>query len=212
MKTLLCRTTLGIAAVALCSGLAVGGGDAPLAKAPAPAGKAAGANGNTGTLRSFELTNADPEEVRQILMQIGGSLVKSGSRSAPGIPAPPNTLRMAVDARTHTLFVRGAEKELDAVADLIAVLDADPAKPAPEGKNAQILRLRHAKVPEVVQVLTGLGLQGQVLSLPRTNTLLLIGPEADARDIRAVVEKLDVERKATTAKPPVKKPTPPSSD
>jgi type II secretory pathway component GspD/PulD (secretin) len=203
MKTLLCRMTLGIAAVALCSGLAVGGGDSPLAKAPGPAGKAAGTNGNTATLRSFELTHADPDEVRQLLTQIGGSLLKSGPRPAPGVPGQ-TTLRMAVDARTHTLFVRGTEKELDAVTDLIAVLDADPAKSAPESKNAQVIRLRYAKVPEIMPVLTGLGLQNQVLSLPRTNMLLLIGPEADTKDIRAVVERLDIERKAATNKPPVR--------
>jgi hypothetical protein len=212
MKTKsLWRAALAGAAMVLGGGLVLGG-QPPAAKPTGPAPKAvpgrpaeaAPAGDNASALRCFELTNADPEEVRGILAQVGGTLIKGGPRPVPGATAP-NSLRMAVDARTHTLFVRGTEKELEAVADLVAVLDADPSKPAPEGKSARVIRLRHAKVPEVMQVLTGLGYQGQILPLPRTGTLLLTGPEAESKEVRSVIEKLDVEHKAG-AKPAVKKP------
>jgi hypothetical protein len=208
MKTAyLWRTTLAGLVLALLGGSLAVGQEKVTVKAPAP--KAG--NGDTGDLRTFQLTYADPEEVKQIVTQLGASLAaRPGSKPTPPFPAASATLRLAVDQRTRTLFVRGTEKELDAVADLVAVLDADPAKPTPEGKNTRVIRLRYAKVAEVTQVLTGLNLQGQVVALPRTNALLLTGTDSE-KEIRAVIEKLDVESKGTT-KPPVKKPTPPVGD
>jgi hypothetical protein len=206
MKTAyLWRTIVaGLALAILSAGLAPGQ-DRVAVKAPAPAAKAG--NGGTGDLRTFQLTFADPEEVRQIVTQMGGNMaVRPGSR--PPIPMVSPTLRIAVDQRTRTLFVRGTEKELEAVADLVAILDADPAKPAPEGKSARVIRLRYAKVPEVTQVLTGLNLQGHVIALPRTNAMLLTGTDAE-KEVRAVIEKLDVESRTPSKPPvPVKKPTP----
>jgi hypothetical protein len=209
MKTAyLWRTTLAGLTLAILGGSLALGQEKVAVKAPAPTPTAKAGNGDTGDLRTFQLTFADPDEVKQIVIQMGATLTgRSSPRPTPGVPALSPTLRLAVDQRTRTLFVRGTEKELDAVADLVAVLDADPAKPAPEGKNARVIRLRYAKVPEVLQVLTGLNLQGQVVGLPRTNALLLTGTDSE-KEVRAVVEKLDVEPKTTT-KPPVKKPTPP---
>jgi type II secretory pathway component GspD/PulD (secretin) len=206
MKTAyLWRMTLAGLALALLGGSLALGQDRTTVKAPTP--KAG--NGDTGDLRTFQLTYADAEEVKQIVTQLGANLAARPGSKPPTPPFPPvsPTLRLAVDQRTRTLFVRGTEKELDAVADLVGILDSDPAKPAPEGRNARVIRLRYAKVPEVTQVLTGLNLQGQVIALPRTNALLLIGTDSE-KEVRTVIEKLDVESKATT-KPPVKKPTPP---
>ncbi len=209
MKTVnLWRTMLAGAILAVVGSLGMAQPPAS-GKAPAPAAKAG--NGETGDLRSFQLAYADPEEVRQIVSQmVPGMLAKPGTRPIPGAPGVPSTLRIAVDQRTRTLFARGTEKELDAVAEVVSLLDADPSKSAPEGKSSRIIRLRYAKVPEVQQVLTGLGLQNQVVYLPRTNAMLLVGTEGE-KEIRAVLEKLDVEPR-TTSKPPVKKPTPPVND
>jgi type II secretory pathway component GspD/PulD (secretin) len=164
---------------------------AAAAKAPLKPGEVPGVNPHALTVKSFELAHADPEEVRQTLTQMWVHVMAAhGAR--PGPPGPAQPPRLAVDARTRTLFVRGNEKELEAVSELVAVLDGDPAKPG-EGKNARVVRLHHAKVGEVLQVLTGLGLAGQVLALPKSNTLILPHNEAEAREVRAVVEKLDVE-------------------
>jgi hypothetical protein len=212
MTTLnLWRATLAAAALAIVGGslaLAQPAGSGKTAVPGAPAGKAG--NGDTGDLRTFQLTYADPEEVRGIVTQMGASLTaRPGSKPTPGAVT---TLRLAVDPRTKTLFVRGTEKELDAVADLVAILDADPSKPAAEGKSTRVIRLRHVQVGEVMQVLTGLNLQNQVIPLTRTKALLLTGTDTE-KEIRAVVEKLDVEPR-TSVKPPTggKKPTPPVGD
>jgi type II secretory pathway component GspD/PulD (secretin) len=150
-------------------------------------------------LKAFELTRADPEEVRQVLNQ----LVNTMSAPKPGQPIVMGavSLRLAVDPRTRTLFARGTDKELDTVSDLVAVLDGEPGKAPAEGKSMRIVHLKHAKVQEVLGVLNNLGYQGQVIALPKANSLVLTQPEGEAKEIREVIiEKIDVESK-TTSKP-----------
>jgi type II secretory pathway component GspD/PulD (secretin) len=226
------RASLAACAVLAALGGLAPGGDAQApargvaapapTKAPAPARPADGAANGGLRLKCFELAHADPEEVRQTLTQLWGQLTAAHSPGRPGVPGfagvpagapgvPAGGPRIAVDGRTRTVFVRAPEKDLEAIGDLIAVLDADPGR-GPEGKNGRVVHLRNTKVNEVLQVLTGLGLQGQVLALPRSNALLLTGPEADGKEVREVIDKLDVERKAET-KPapgrPAAKPAPP---
>jgi hypothetical protein len=139
-------------------------------------------------VQTFDLVRADPEEVRMTITKV--------------IPPRPGNqgLRLAVDARTKTLFARGTAKELEAVADIVAILDTPAGKPLPEGKGIRVVRLEHVKVNDVVSVLTGLGLQAPV-ALPKLNALIL--PEGDeaAKDVRTVVEKLDVKTPLTRTKP-----------
>jgi hypothetical protein len=138
--------------------------------------------------QGFELVRADLEEVRQTLAKIYSS---RGVAQAP---------RLAVDARTRTLFARAVPKDLEVIADIVAVLDNPADKALPEGKSARLVRLSHVKAPDVIQILNGLGLQAQTIVLPKMNALLLLGSESDTKETRVVIEKMDVE-KAATVKP-----------
>jgi type II secretory pathway component GspD/PulD (secretin) len=161
----------------------------PGAKADVKSGKAdARQAAPAQQIKTFDLTRADPEEVRQILAGNWTSLM--GLRGQAGGSAP----RFSVDRRTGTLFVSGTEKELELVQDFVRIMDAGPDE-TPEVNGLQVIRLRHAKVAEVTQILAELGLQGRVLPLTRTNTLILAKEGAGAQDVRSVVEKVDVEKK-----------------
>jgi type II secretory pathway component GspD/PulD (secretin) len=154
-------------------------------------------------VKAFELSHAQPEMVRQTVTSSWSQFMQL--RGHKGNAAPP---RIVVDPRTRTLFARGTEQELEGVGELIGLLDAAPGKEPTESKGLQVVRLKHAKASEVLQVLAGLGLQSQAMALPRTNTLLLAGEGMS--EAHSVIEKLDVETKQEATKEPKKetKPTP----
>jgi hypothetical protein len=103
--------------------------------------------------------------------------------------------RVVVNPRSHALFVRGTDKELELVEDLIKVLDIEPGQEIPSSSGYTIVRLKHAKIDDVLQVLNGLGLQGQVIPLTRMNALILPKAERQANDVRMVIENVDIEGK-----------------
>jgi hypothetical protein len=152
-------------------------------------------------LKAFELAHVDAEKMRQTLSTVWPSLMSLKGSTTTTAP------RLAANSRTKTLFVRGTAKELEAVEDLISILDTASGKPLPDGKWLRAIRLEHAKVPEVVTVLNGLGIQSRVIALHELNTLLVGPAEEGSSDIRLVIEKLDVAKKdekktdKTTKKP-----------
>jgi hypothetical protein len=161
---------------------------------------------NGGEVKVFDLAHADPEAVRQTLTTI----LETRRGTLPG-PLP----RIATSPRTKALFVRGGDKEIEVVAELIRILDTAPGAPLPESKTMHIVRLKHAKAPEVFQVLTNLGLQTQVVPLTHINSLL-VEKKGDSKEILGVLEKLDVEirpakrpaeTKSSEKKPSEKKPS-----
>jgi type II secretory pathway component GspD/PulD (secretin) len=164
-------------------------------------------------VKSFRLRHADPEEVRQILTQVwttaAGAKPPVGGR--PALPVVAKGPRLAVDSRSHSLFVRGTDKEVKVVASLVAILDTEPGQPAPESKDLRVLRLQHAKVDQATQVLSALGLNAHTVALKKTNAIVIISPsDAHAAEIREVIEKLDVEAQRDTVPLPsksAKKPT-----
>jgi type II secretory pathway component GspD/PulD (secretin) len=111
-------------------------------------------------LKVIKLSNAKPEEVRDTLTIIWSPLMNSrgipASMMATGVP-------VAVNERTKTLFVRGTEKQLEIIENLIQVLDIAPGQDLPKADGLNVVRLRHAKVDQVFQVLAGLGLQQHVI-------------------------------------------------
>ncbi len=177
----------------------------PAAKAPeAKPTKKQDTNQDT-QVKAIKLSNAKPEEVRETLTSIWAQLMASRGipSSGAGTAAP-----VAVNERTKTLFVRGTEKQLEIVEDLIKVLDTAPGQELPSANGLNVVRLRHTKVDEVLQVLTGLGLQQQVIPLTKVNALILPQSERQANDVRVVIENVDAEgatKKTTQSSSSVKK-------
>jgi hypothetical protein len=178
--------------VAVVGNSAVGQAKGPVAKdkttgkqAPAPAAP---------EVKTFELVNIDPEDFRQTVQAVWDAT----HPVRPGQPA--NGLRLATVPRSRTVFVRGTTGELELIAELARVLDIEAVAPIPDSKMVRIVRLRYAKVPEVVPVLNTLGIQGQVIALPRLNAFLL-QKDGDSKDARIVIEKIDIEKKPVEKKP-----------
>jgi hypothetical protein len=162
----------------------------PAAKAsPAKAAKEPEADHDT-QLKAIKLSNAKPEDVRESLSTIWAPLMLSRGMPVAGVGmgAP-----IAVNERTKTLFVRGTEKQLEIVESLVKVLDTPAGQELPSANGFNVVRLRHARVDEVLQVLAGLGLQQHVIPLTKVNALILPQLERLANDVRLVIENVDTE-------------------
>jgi type II secretory pathway component GspD/PulD (secretin) len=173
----------------------VGAAPGEQAKDPVAKGKAVAGEGKGPHVKAFKLSHADPEEVRQTLTSVWPQLMTARRIRANAAAGRPAELQLAVSSRLHTLFVRGTEQQLEAVQELVKVLDTAPGESVPESKDLAVVRLRHVKVPEVLQVLNGLGLQGQIIPLPKLNALILPREEEEAKEVRVVLESLDAPEK-----------------
>ena len=158
-------------------------------------GKAPAGEGKTLQVKAIKLSNADPEEVRQTLMSVWPQVMAARGVRANTAAARAADLHLAVSSRLRTLFVRGTEQQLEAVQDLVKVLDAAPGASLPESKGLSVVRLQHVKVPEVLQILTALGFQGQIIALPKLNALILPREEEEAKEVRLILESLDTPEK-----------------
>ena len=172
----------------LCAGPAWGQGKPPIQKdkgKPPVGTKPAAAAAETTEVRVFKLNHADPKELQQMVATHWAAL--GGTRDPKGGPAKVPT--MVVNDRTRTLFARGSEKELALLDKILPELDE--ALGGKEGKDGRVIRLKNARVPEVIQVLTGLGLQHTVIGLPKANALFLTANDGQTKAVRVVVQTLD---------------------
>jgi hypothetical protein len=160
------------------------------AAAPAPAKKAE----DQPEVQAFHLKRADPEEVRQAVTHLWATL--AGAPAQPGTPPRPGTKpatelpRMAVNARTKTVFIRGTPQAVELAAEVIEVIDGEPGKVSPKLKNLSVFQLSKCSVDEVMQVLTALELAAQVYPMKKSNTLLAAqGPHT--KGIGEIIDKLE---------------------
>jgi hypothetical protein len=194
-----------VVGIFLIVGLAVAGarGDEPPKSPtpgakPAPGGTADEPKKDGPQVKTITLNHADPDDVRQVLGLLGypASMTGTAPQPAPaGTPGNGAKPRVVVDGRTRTVFVRGADKDIEAISDVLAMLDAEPGKPVPEVKNLHLIPLRHAKVDEGLQLLTGLDLANGVVPLRKTNALL-VTQAGNFKAVQEVISALDVEAKA----------------
>jgi type II secretory pathway component GspD/PulD (secretin) len=177
-------------------------------------------------VKTFNLKNADPEEVQMALNQLWGfhggmgmmgAMGARGAGGQAGMQAMMQGARfpgggtaagyyaagpmmgamhgphVAVDRRTGKVFVRGTEKDVETVGDLINVLETGSDKEIPEMKNLHVYHLKHATPTEALQVLSALGLQTHVVQLPKAKTLLVMQSAPSWKQIHEVLTQLDVE-------------------
>jgi hypothetical protein len=168
-------------------------------------------------MRVFRLAHSDPNEVQAILSALlqrgdggqGGSPWGAPTVGGPGGMAPPGmmmpggggrgfarpnaTWRIAADTRTNTLIVRGRAEDIQAAADIIALLDASPGKPAPRVKNLKLFKLRFARAEELASVLHELGIDARMVPVTKDNSLLVSGSEESSKEIGDLIAVLDVD-------------------
>src|SRR5207244_8659125 len=126
----------------------------------------------------------------------GGGMGALGGGPGGAGGAPLNaTWRMAVDSRTNALIIRGADKDLQMAADLVAVLDVPADQPMPNVKNVTAFKLKFAPASEAAAILQELELGAQIVPDERTNSIIIAGPEAGRKEIGELIGALDVARR-----------------
>src|SRR5262249_1760240 len=130
---------------------------------------------------------------------LGGGFGALGGGPLDGWFGGVGDTRFAADPRTRTLLVRGPERDLQIIADLVTVLDVAPKKTAPKVKNLRVFRLKHADPDTVAAAVSQLGIQGRIAPAridraDGTADLLVIamGSEEQIREVSQVIEALDV--------------------
>ncbi|WP_018954735.1 type II secretion system secretin GspD [Thioalkalivibrio sulfidiphilus] len=114
-------------------------------------------------------------------------------------------VQMVADERTNSILLGGDPKRRVAIRAMISHLDTRI-----EGGNAQVIYLRYANAPDMAEVLKGLvagmDLPGgeardgrgpggvNIQAHESTNALVINGPPDVVRDLRAVIQQLDVRR------------------
>jgi hypothetical protein len=167
-------------------------------------------------VKSFALRHCEPAELRQALGQllqltatpgagIAPTAMRTGTPYMGGLQGARPGLSYVVDDRTRTLFVRGTQNEIDKVTGLVDVLDSEPGKTPPAQGGLHVIKLQHAKVDEVMQILNGLQLSNQVVALPKSNLLIVPDSLPSVKEIDRVIETLDVPSAAAKEKPPAPK-------
>jgi len=168
-------------------------------------------------IKVFRLRHLDPEELRQVVVRLllapGAQLppmgpVGQGAVGVPGVQSPavvefaiggdpryPRHVRLAVDRRSPTLIARGAEEDVQKVAELVGVLDGPAGKPAPGLKNLRLFRLRFADVAVTVDVVTDLLDGARIAALGSSGAVVVMGPDSALKEAAEVIEALDVESK-----------------
>jgi len=102
---------------------------------------------------------------------------------------------MAASPCTHSLIIRGTDRDLQIAADLVAVLDLEKDKPVPKVESLRAFNLRHARAKDIADVLRNLNLNAAFAFPPKSNLVIVIGSEAEMKEIGEVIDALDVEVK-----------------
>jgi beta-lactamase regulating signal transducer with metallopeptidase domain len=129
----------------------------------------------------------------------GGGMMGAGA-GMPGMqPAMfdmkglPLGWRLTIDERTQSIIMRGSRRDLQRVADLIALLDQPGGKAIPKVKNLQAFKLKYAKAEKLAEILDQLDLDARVLPLTQSNRLIVTGSDAALKEVADLIEQLDVE-------------------
>ncbi len=197
---------------ALAVGLAGASAQVPVAKPVAPGDKptpvpVAVKPAEPTDIKTFAFaSDAELADMTQLFGGLFAKLAPKPPAAVPvGTPAPaPQAVKapkFTVSARTKTVIVRGSKAELDQAEAIVKLIQGAATDP----KGPQLAKLKTARVDEVVAALTALELEGRVLALRGSNSLVMLpGFEADAEQVKKVIEAFEkVELKPTT-KTPVK--------
>ena len=136
-------------------------------------------------------------DMASMMAKMGGKMGGGGMGAmmgGPGGSLPPRCY-FAIDQRTRSLIVRGTEKDLQAVADFVAILDLPDDKPIPKLKNVHAFKLRFAKPGDVINVLKALNIDVLVAQIPKSSIILVNGPDSAIKEATEIIEALDADVK-----------------
>ena len=154
---------------------------------------ATAAKKDEGQVKTFELKSGNPGEIQQFLAKHFAAVAQAAASQKGPAKAP---VLIAYDARSKTLFVRGAAADVETAGKIIAQLEggADAAN-----GPLYVIRLKNASVEETVRVLTALNLAARVYPCQASRMLILPKGDPDGEQVKAVVDKLDAGAKEEAA-------------
>jgi uncharacterized protein (UPF0335 family) len=125
---------------------------------------------------------------------MGGAMGLGGGMG--GQFRPETSWRIAVDARTNSLIVRGTDDDLRTIADMITALDLPDGQATTKLKNFRTFRLKHADAGQVAAIVQELDIKATVSVIGSANMVAVSGSEAALKEVGDLIEALDVEGKA----------------
>lgn len=155
----------------------------------------------SGDLEIIKLEYADARDVVQIIEGLEGKSPKGGGQD----------VRLISDSRTNSILLSGADSKVLKIKTLVSYLDT----PIESEGATQVVFLRYAKAKDMLPILQGGGFAdngkaktpkgGRPASGPggvelnvqadeSTNALIITAPPAVAKNILAVIRKLDIRR------------------
>ncbi|MCK4837332.1 MAG: hypothetical protein KAS94_00940, partial [Desulfobulbaceae bacterium] len=155
----------------------------------------------SGDLEIIKLEYADARDVVQIIVGLEGKKPKGGSQD----------LRLISDSRTNSILLSGADSKVLKIKTLVSYLDT----PIESEGATQVVFLRYAKAKDLLPILQGGdfakngkaktpkggrpaggpgGVELNVQADESTNALIITAPPAVAKNILAVIRKLDIRR------------------
>jgi len=155
-----------------------------------------------GEMRVFKLENANARDLTRTIENV----IAPSRRGARDPEAAP--FRVAADDATNTLIVSGPVDEMDEAEKLIRQLDEGTSITA----GAKIIPLKSADANQLAPVILNASSKPPprgrrrgrpqasitVTAEPQTNSLIIVGPEADMQRAVALINELDRERDKAT--------------
>jgi hypothetical protein len=102
--------------------------------------------------------------------------------------------RIIADMRTRSLIVRGTAKDLQFMAEFVAIIDTAADKPLPGSQALKAFRLKHIEAEEFVGTLRALdpNLNYRLVPVGRMKLLLAVGSDEQMKDLADAVRELDI--------------------
>lgn len=184
------------------------------------------------SIKAFKLSLCDPQDLNQLVqgllgplpegLNFGGNFLGGPFQSVTPLPQMINPFlpsdlngdtarrkwRAAVDPRTQVLLVRGTEKELQMVEELIAALELPADTARPQTKRFLIYHLKNAKADALISLLhldaivnlstvataniNILDPQVRLAGMASGTVLVACGPDEALKDMGDAIKKLDV--------------------
>jgi general secretion pathway protein D len=153
----------------------------------------------SGDLEIIKLEYADARDVVQIIEGLEGKGPKGGKRQ---------DVRLIADSRTNSILLSGTDSKVLKIKTLVSYLDT----PIESEGATQVIFLRYAKAKDLLPILQGGGFANNgkpkakkggpssgvvelnVQADEATNALIITAPPAVAKNILAVIRKLDIRR------------------
>ncbi|MBX3079916.1 MAG: hypothetical protein KF692_11885 [Cryobacterium sp.] len=125
-------------------------------------------------------------------------------RRAGGRASPADVFRVEADAANGALIVAASQENLRVINDLIAALVEAGGGTLPEDLRTEIIQANHSRASDLADAIQNLYVSREVqrrgeravsvIANQRLNALVVSGTDADIAAVRALVDRLDLER------------------